>query len=618
MLILKSLKSAFTKLFEKPKSSDYFKSEYIYQKEVEGPQIAVKQKVPKLYFRRFRIENFKGIKDVEVSFAKDQVALLLGLNESGKTTILKGIEAFDFRNDPDENTNPKYFTSIRRKSEVDYNGYSKISADLVLESKLPTKYLDQMESESDDDIKLLKDFIAEINSNKTITISRIFSFENGEPTNYHYQLESEHDFSNNELSIKVATEVVKLCPPIIYFEDFKDRIPEKIFANIESDAYDPIWYDVIDGLFYNAKSTYSIEKFKKYFEDDGARDDDAKTVLRQVNMELNKVFTKRWKSLSGVKQISDASLEYNSEKKYFELKIYDADGTNFSVEERSKGALWYLSFLMKTEFRSKKMRKDSGKPVYLIDEPASNLHSTAQTNMIKNFFRLAKDTSIIYTTHSQYLISLRSIKSTYVIKRDRKGTVSATKWSDFIKNEAPDVKYYQPLANLLDIAPFSLDFSWEKAIITEGPSDYHVLKMMHQVLTTKKPDYVIYPGTSASKLESLISLNMGWNAKFRVLLDSDEAGKKAGEKYKKEFDLSKEIVYLEGTNKKIESYINAEEKKKIYKIAFEKDATGSVTKKEFSSMIAIINEKEGAIAKVKKVISKETKDKFKELFEKLV
>ena len=70
---------------------------------------------------------------------------------------------------------------------------------------------------------------------------------------------------------------------------------------------------------------------------------------------------------------------------------------------------------MKTEFRSKRMRLDFGKPVFLIDEPASNLHSNAQQNMVADFVSLAKNTSIIYTTHSQYLISLYNIKNTYII-----------------------------------------------------------------------------------------------------------------------------------------------------------------------------------------------------------
>jgi len=620
MSFLKDAYDYITDLFTSPFSTSFFTKEYEEYDE-EGEEITKLQKVPKLYYEKFTVKNFKGIKKVDVNFAKDDLVLLLGLNESGKTTILKGIEAFDFRNDPDKDTNPQYFTSIRRKSEVDFDGEAIITADIILESKLPTTYIKNYDELVGDvntsDLENLKDFINQINTSKRLTISRVFIFSNGQPTYYYYKFESTHSFASTKLSNFVASEIIKICPPVIYFEDFKDRIPERIFVNKKSDSFDAVWYDIIDGLFYNAKPTYTIEKFKQYYQEGEVRSDDAKTVLRKANIELNKIFTNRWKKLSGVRQIADTVLEYNPEKQYFQLKIYDADGTNFSVDERSKGALWYLSFLMKTEFRSKKMRKNSGKPVYLIDEPASNLHSTAQIHMIGNFIRLVKDTSIVYTTHSQYLISLKSVKNTYIIKRSKNGLVSATKWADYIKDNAPDEKYYQPLANLLNIIPTNFDIPWDKAVITEGPSDMHVLKLMHNIIYNEPPKFAIYPGTSATKLDTLISLNLGWNSKFKVLLDSDEAGKNAAKKYREDFKIDKQVLTLLKDNSKIEDYFSNKDKIELYKIAFDEKDKAGVKKKELASAISLLNEKEGVYRRVKKALSDDTKKAFKELFEAL-
>ena len=53
-------------------------------------------------FKKFTLENFRGIKNISLNFARNDLVLLLGLNESGKTSILKGIEAFDFHNDPED------------------------------------------------------------------------------------------------------------------------------------------------------------------------------------------------------------------------------------------------------------------------------------------------------------------------------------------------------------------------------------------------------------------------------------------------------------------------------------------------------------------------------------
>ncbi len=50
-------------------------------------------------FRSFRIENFKGIEKMTLDFTrcpKSNVCTLVGLNESGKTTILEAIWLFSF------------------------------------------------------------------------------------------------------------------------------------------------------------------------------------------------------------------------------------------------------------------------------------------------------------------------------------------------------------------------------------------------------------------------------------------------------------------------------------------------------------------------------------------
>lgn len=377
---------------------------------------------PKLSFQRFTINNFKGIDKVEINLIKNSLILLLGLNESGKTTILKAIESFSYLNDPTQEYDPKYFQKIRKKSAVGSDSSAVVTAQIKIEQKLPSikiKKLGEIQL-LPEELESINSFLHHINEQGKIEISRVFPFKDGMPKRYYYRIETEHPFSKNKYAKLLANEIVSICPFILYFEDFKDRIPEKIFVNTKrQDSYDPVWYDIIDGLFYNTDPNFNIEKVKKLHSTTNPMLDDAETVETRVNKTLNDTFTSKWKDLSGVQEIEKTVLKYNHHKSapYFTLKVKDKDGTTYSVDERSKGALWYLSFLMKTEFRSKKLRRNSGKPVFLIDEPASNLHSTAQNNMINDFRTLANDTSIIYTTHSQYLISTENIKNTYIIEK---------------------------------------------------------------------------------------------------------------------------------------------------------------------------------------------------------
>ncbi|MBM1107511.1 AAA family ATPase [Aurantibacter crassamenti] len=571
-----------------------------------------------MIYKNFTIENFKGIKKVSLSLRKNDLVLLLGLNESGKTTILKAIEAFDYVNDPFSEYMNDFQRTIRNKSDVGSNKSAKITANIEIDNPIKIEWFKsilkslKIESSVEQNIEA---FLREINSLKTVTISRVFPFKNGNPKPPYYEFITDHPFAKNKYSKNLAKLIVNRCPFIIYFEDFKDRIPDKIHIIRTNDAFNSDWYDIIDGLFYNTNPDYSIKEFNTYYSTKNPRHEDAKTVLKRVNMALNKAFSDKWKDLSGVKDIHETELTFNhTSSKYFEIRITDKDGTTYKVEERSKGALWYLSFLMKTEFRRKKLRKNHGRPIFLIDEPASNLHSTAQQNMIEDFEKLVEDTSVIYSTHSQYLISLDNIKNTYVIKRDS-GIITSSIWSDYIIQDKSNQSYYQPLLNLLNIIPNNFDIPWKKAILTEGPSDLKVLNVMYSVcFNNKEKDFVIYPGTSAQNLKSLISLNLGWGTDFFVLLDSDKEGVKAQKRYIEDYNLTeKQVQILPIKNKKIETMFSKTEKSELYKLVFDKNKD-KVNKKEFAVVFSILNTKKGLINRANKIISNETKSEFKGIF----
>ncbi len=572
-----------------------------------------------MIYKNFTVEHYKGIEKVDISLKKNNLVLLLGLNESGKTTILKAIESFDYTNDPTFENKKSFYRSIRNKADVNSNKKAKVTALFEIDTPIKIEWFKRLIKRlklSESDQQNIEGFLREINSKKSVSVSRVFPFKDGNPKNPYYQFESDHPFTKNEYSKDVAKEIVRNAPYIIYFEDFKDRIPEKIYIIEENDAFNPDWYEIIDGLFYNTNEEYNIRDFNKYYSQSNPRHSDAETVLKRVNKKFNQTFSEKWKDLSGVKDIEETELKFNFRgSKYFEIFITNDDGTTFNVEDRSKGALWYLSFLMKTEFRRKKLRLGQGRPIFLIDEPASNLHSTAQQNMIQDFQTLVEDTSVIYSTHSQYLISIENIKNTYVVKRE--GNVTTTLWSDYIKEENSNESYYQPLSNLLNIVPNNFDIPWEKAILTEGPSDMKVLLVMYKILygDKKKRDFVIYPGTSAQNLNTLISLNLGWGVNFNVLLDSDKEGKKAQEKYIDNFELDDNVIRVLPTdNKKIETLFSKEEKQKLYELTMNKKKLNKVNKKEFSVIFSILNSDKKKREKAKKLFSEDSLNTFKQIF----
>ena len=574
-----------------------------------------KEPLNQITYKRFVVERFRGLQKHSISFTRNDLVLLLGLNESGKTSILKALETFDYNNDPiDPNSLKPFFTSIRNKQDLECSTPSVITADVEFSAPLKASFFRKAIRDGKFDQSATAEaaaVIEQINLEGEARVSRVVPFSNGNPGKSFYKFEGLNAISDQRLEAVLAQEVVRRCPFIIYFEDFQDSIPPRIYTSKKSNAFNSVWYEILDGLFYNTDKKYSISSFLKYYAASNRREDDARTVLKKVNKKLKQAFTEKWQNLSGVREIEETELIFQEKGRFFEIKITEKDGTTYSVHERSKGAVWYLAFLMKTEFRRKKLREGSGKPVYLIDEPASNLHSTAQQKMVEDFTQLVEDTTLIYTTHSRYLVSPSNVRNTFVVQRSS-GQVECTKWGDFIQGKEAETTYYQPLYDCLDIVPTNFDMPWQKAVVTEGPSDALVLRLMHAVLELPI-EYAIYPGTSASNLSTLISLNMGWNADFRVLLDSDPEGLKQKTYYmdKLELDESK-FVMLPSNHSKIENMFSASDRSKMLAIATSDAPKDTPTKKEFLTSVRVLTASvEFYKGELRESLEKETLERFK-------
>ena len=584
----------------------------------------------------FTVENYKSIKKpVTIPLTEGRLVALLGLNESGKTTVLKALESFDYRNDPKEQSSVKrMFERILNKQDIFSNKSAKITASIKIDTKidpalfwesakekLQEKSGQQPVQETD-----VHSFFRLLNKGEKIRISRIIPFEDGKPQPTFYRIEDMDALdggssvsalaSSEDFVSLCATYIVSLCPYIIYFEDFQDIVPEKIHVAPDSASFNQDWYDIIEGVFYDTDPDYSIDKFIELYQEQNLRTTAAKTMLEKINKNLDKKFTRQWKNLSEVKHMGSTKLDYAPEEKCFRILIGDKDGTMYDVQERSRGAIWYVSFLMKTEFRRKKMRRDVGKLIYLIDEPASNLHSSAQENMLDDFGKLVRDTCVIYTTHSKYLVSLGNIRTTYVLRKERGGALSCIKLGRYMESPESKESYYRPVADHLMIRPHSLDMPYKKSLIVEGPSDMTILRVMCKIAAGRTPDFAIYPAGGSGNMECLISFNLGWGANMKILLDSDRSGNEAKEKYQKQFALEdSHFVSLPGGASKIEKLFDDETVKALWK-SCQGDSIDKPNKKHIAQIFARAN-LEGAVhTAVSKKLDKGTKDKFKVFFEK--
>ena len=84
-------------------------------------------------YKRFRIKNFKGIKDTTIElqgFASASVFAFVGLNESGKTTILEAIHSFSPEGAVSELAGDAKWVGVPIKDRVPRHQLSNFSGDV--------------------------------------------------------------------------------------------------------------------------------------------------------------------------------------------------------------------------------------------------------------------------------------------------------------------------------------------------------------------------------------------------------------------------------------------------------------------------------------------------------
>lgn len=173
-------------------------------------------------------------------------------------------------------------------------------------------------------------------------------------------------------------------------------------------------------------------------------------LTRTVFENWNRIFKHRASNREIV-----VSYDHDEEGKwYLQLRLKDRSEL-YTISERSLGFRWFFAFLLLTQYRG--FRKNAPKnALFLFDEPASNLHSSAQTQLLQSFGKLAEKCSIIYTTHRHHMINPAWLEGAYVVKNegldynheddyDAKNTdITLNRYRQFVAQHPNQTTYFQP------------------------------------------------------------------------------------------------------------------------------------------------------------------------------
>lgn len=581
----------------------------------------------KLKITGFEVSHFKGIRHASIKFAEHDTArvhTLVGLNESGKTTLLEAIHAFS----PDAETELVVKNVLtpeqQREQWVPRDRISDFTGDVETKAYVEATPEDWQEyarlAKSRHDITLDPSALP-----ASFWFKRYDRYERGDYKGsfiddsvgrLNVKLKGSRSFKpvTGEPFVLLARLLRSMLPTIAYYPTFVFSFPDRIYLTDRENTpinrfYRQLFQDILD---YDG-SGYTIQRdiidrvrktdlqgpWEKWFTSfvGTGEEEKVKQVVARAEKAVTELVFSKWNEVFGEsvgnKQIQ-IQLQYDRgkgikdpsglEKAAIAHDVYISfwikDGTNrYKVEDRSLGFRWFFAFLLFTQFR---IRRANSKPtVFLFDEPASNLHAAAQKKLLESFPAIASSPHrLIYSTHSHYMIEPQWLEQAAIVFNNAASHVnsiiqeSTTKDSDvdvrvvpyreFVQTHPNNTSYFQPILDTLDVVPSHLDLN-RGGLIVEGKGDFFFIGLACRIMKTERAS--VFPARGAGTMGALVALQRGWGLPLRVLFDSDQGGRDGRKKLSNEFALFPDEVFslqdISPSLKQIEDLISDADKVRL-------------------------------------------------------
>ena len=319
---------------------------------------------------KVHIKNIKGIKDLELSFRKDNeildVIVLAGVNGSGKTTILESIK--DFFN----NKNINY----------DEPEKSNVNLDIFFED-FEKNNIEEAEKNCKDkyEHKLKELFYA------------LRDYEYNRKNNGEYYRDLIANFFEN--------------PPKIIYVPAENKFEEiQTYSTTLSREY----------KFINIINSNVIKDIPSYI---ATRRNYLATIEEDLTMKevTNKVINE----INGIFDILELDVKlkgFSKDEKIMPI-FENSAGEEFNINDLSSGE---KQLFLRT--LSIKMLEPKNS-IILIDEPELSLHPKWQQRIIEVYKKIGENNQIIIATHSPHILGSVSNENIFILYRDEKGKIEA-------------------------------------------------------------------------------------------------------------------------------------------------------------------------------------------------
>ncbi|MGB8816104.1 MAG: AAA family ATPase [Minisyncoccia bacterium] len=463
------------------------------------------------------VKNYRGIGAVGLEIDIDDVVILVGPNNSGKSTILKAFQLVTSSSDTKIKIDDFYNKIDSNKPEIEV--WSKViipNSVNIANDKWVDSFGIVKEKwiwEKPDESAIRYGFRVDLDGGRWAVASD----------------EPKAPFSNDGAATAYRPSPTYISP----FEQPEKQV-EEIKKIISSDIYDLI-----------KKTKKGDDKYIKLLEDIGKIQDEIKNEAAAKENELaigigsilNELFSGTTISLHVPQNTPDILSAYANTKD-IDFKI-----NNLSLENQGSGMqrmlLWsvlkMLASRKKIETKIKKTVSKKITPevainndaqpertkVLLMDEPEICLHpeSIRQAKEILYSLSSGNEWQIMITTHSPVFIDL-SKNNTNIIrvqKEDSAVCLFKTNDSNLSANEKEQLK----MLNIFD--PYFAEFFFSKnTIVVEGDTEYTAFKKIIDSNKEKYRDIHIIRARGKYTILPIIKILKKWGKDFSVIHDSDE------------------------------------------------------------------------------------------------
>ena len=304
-------------------------------------------------YKSFYIKNYKGIKDLTIDLNRDpftNIITLVGLNESGKTTILEAISLFSV--EPSKEVIHKL---IPKSKKFNFSETIEIHAILELDAIDEKAVQGFCGTQGFRNIQPIKEFVQKI----------IYEFKDSEyidsESNWEYEfvlngLKRKKQYNRNYNPETPEFEAIqkfmcdKLVPPIIYYPNFLFDFPTKIYLeestteDKEQKTYRAVLNDIMDT--FNEGLNIQDHIIKRLRNPSEGANEALESTIDRMSVQITNVVFSAWGQLfdSRGKEIRlKPGIETSTNLAYLEVKL--KEGTEqFQISERSLGFKWFFTF----------------------------------------------------------------------------------------------------------------------------------------------------------------------------------------------------------------------------------------------------------------------------------